>query len=135
MTFDERGHNINTTSYFVFGCNAYGNPPVGTFPTLLKFSGEGGNLDKPEAVLKNLSPNINPALTSQGKEAIGGIRFNSIVLGPDKSAKYIIVMGIAQKEKPEKIFTKFNSQKKIELKWSFEGFEPFQISSMNFKWP
>ena len=60
MSFDERGHNINTLSYFVLGCDGYGNPPTGSFPTILEFSGEGGNLDRPEAVLKNLAPKKYP---------------------------------------------------------------------------
>lgn len=113
MSFDERGHKINATSYFVFGCDAYGNPPAGSFPTIAEFSGEGGNLDKPETVLKNLSPNAKPIFTRQGKEAIGAIRFKPALLMPGKSARFIIVMGIIQNEKPDYIFRKFNSQKKI----------------------
>ena len=113
MTFDERGHKINTLSYFVLGCEANGNMPGGSFPTILEFSGEGGNLDRPEAVLKNLSPKRKPDLTRQGKEAIGAIRFKSTTLMPSKSKSYIITMGITEKEKPDRIFTKFNSRKKI----------------------
>jgi len=113
MIFDERGHKINTSSYFVFGCNANGSPPLGSFPSVLEFSGEGGNLDMPEAVLKNLSPKKPSPISRQGKEAIGAIRFKPAVLAPDKSLKYIIVMGITKKEKPERLFSRFNSQKKI----------------------
>jgi len=114
MIFDEKGHKINTTSYFVFGCCANGNAPLGTFPTISEFSGEGGNLDKPEAILKNLSPKKNVKFSRDGKEAIGAIRFPSSILLPGKSKKYIIVMGVTEKEKPDKIFKKFNSQKKTD---------------------
>jgi len=113
MSFDERGHKINTASYFVLGCEAYGNPPSGSFPTIIEFSGEGGNLERPEAVLNNLPPKIKSYPERQGKEAIGAIRFRSTALMPGKSKRYIIVMGITQKERPENIFTRFNSYKKI----------------------
>jgi len=114
MSFDERGHNINTLSYFVLGCDGYGNPPTGSFPTILEFSGEGGNLDRPEAVLKNLAPKKRPDVNRQGKEAIGAIRFRSTSLMPGKSKDYIVIMGISEeKERPDRIFAKFNSQKKI----------------------
>lgn len=114
IVFDERGHKINAVSYFVFGCDASGNPPLGSFPTILEFTGEGGNLDKPEAVIKNIFPNKKPKIYRQGKEAIGAIRFNPITLAPGKSKKYIILMGITQKQNPEGIFRKFNSRKKID---------------------
>ena len=113
MSFDERGHKINSTSYFVLGYDSRGNAPTGCFPTLLEFSGEGGNLDRPEAVLKNLGPKRKPEFTRQGKEAMGGLRFKSLNLAPGKSVKYVIIMGITHVKKPLKIFKKFNLQKKI----------------------
>ncbi|MFC1623948.1 GH36-type glycosyl hydrolase domain-containing protein [Candidatus Omnitrophota bacterium] len=113
MSFEERGHKINTASFFVLGCDAYGKPPKGSFPTILEFSGEEGNLDKPEAVLKNLSPTLKPAFNRQGKEAVGAVRFKPVSLKSHKSIKYILVMGITQKDKVDHIFKRFNSQKKI----------------------
>jgi len=113
MIFDERGHRVNTMSYFVLGCEANGNAPLGSFPTIFEFAGEAGNLDRPGAVLKNLLPKKNADFNRQGKEAIGAIRFKAITLLPGSSKKYIIVMGITQKETPNRIFSKFNSQKKI----------------------
>ena len=101
MIFNEKGHKINNTSYFVFACNGNSNPPKGVFPTISEFTGEGGNLDRPEAVLKNLSPKKNVKFSRNGKEAIGAIRLSPSTLLPGKSKKYIIVMGITQKEKPD----------------------------------
>ncbi|MFC1508119.1 GH36-type glycosyl hydrolase domain-containing protein [Candidatus Omnitrophota bacterium] len=115
MSFDERGHNINSTSYFVLGYDDRGNAPIGCFPTLLEFSGEGGNLDRPEAILKNLLPKKKPDLTRDGKETIGAIKFKGIKLAPGRSKKYFIVMGITKKESPQKIFKRFDSNKKIQL--------------------
>lgn len=114
MSFDERGHKTNSTSYFVLGYDSSGRPPVGSFPTLLEFSGEGGNLDKPEAVVKNIMPKKDPGFQRDGKEAIGALRFKTIDLGPHNSARYVILMGITHGEKPEKIFKRFDSQKKID---------------------
>ncbi|MBU1147739.1 MAG: cellobiose phosphorylase, partial [Candidatus Omnitrophica bacterium] len=45
---------------------------------------------------------------------IGAIRFKTLTLKPGRSKRYIIVMGIVQKEKPEAVFRKFNSAKKID---------------------
>ena len=118
MIFNECGHKINTTSYFVLGCDSLGNPPLGFFPTILEFAGESGSLDRPEAVLKNILPERRPEISRQGKEAMGAIRFRPITLKPGKSKKYIILMGITQKENPQKIFARFNSQKKINAKLS-----------------
>jgi len=114
MSFDERGHKINSTSYFVLGYDGRANAPKGYFPTLLEFSGEGGNLDRPEAILKNLNPKRKTEFTRQGKEAMGGLRFKSLNLAPGGSVKYVIIMGITNVKKPLKIFKKFNSQKKID---------------------
>jgi len=112
MSFDERGHKINTLSYFVAGCEGNSNLPEGIFPTMMEFTGEGGNLEKPEAVLKNISPDRKLVIGKQGKEAMGAIRFKTLSIGPGRSMKYIAVMGITE-DSPEKIFKKFDSIEKI----------------------
>jgi len=112
MSFDERGHRINELSYFVFGCGADSGAPKGFFPTVIEFTGEGGSLERPEAILKNMPPDKKSSISRQGKEAMGCISFKTISLGPGKSAKYIVTMGISAGD-PEKIFKKFNSVKKI----------------------
>ncbi|MFH1854103.1 MAG: cellobiose phosphorylase [Candidatus Omnitrophota bacterium] len=114
MSFDERGHKINSTSYFVLGYDNMGRPPLGSFPTLLEYSGEGGNLDKPESVLKDIRPGKTPGFTREGKETIGALRFKTVKLRPCKSVKYSVLMGITKKESPLRIFSRFNSQKKIQ---------------------
>lgn len=114
MIFDERRHKINDLSYFVFGCDAYGNAPEGSFPSIFEFCGEEGNLDRPEAVLKNLSPKTKENALSQGKEAVGAIRFKTVRFKSGETKRYIIIMGISQKREIGKIFKKFDSYKKIE---------------------
>ena len=114
MIFDEQGHKINSTSYFVLGCDGNSNAPASSIPTISQFTGEGGNLDRPEAVLDPVQTRCLDNASGQGKEAIGAIRFKTLTLKPGRSKRYIIVMGIVQKEKPEAIFRKFNSVKKID---------------------
>lgn len=131
MSFDERGHKINSTSYFVLGYDNIGRPPLGSFPTLLEYSGEGGNLDRPESVLKNTPPMQNPGFTRKGKETIGALRFKTINLAPCKSIRYTVLMGITKKETPEMIFSRFNSRKKIDNALSLnKKFWTEEISAM-----
>ncbi|MDP6685772.1 MAG: cellobiose phosphorylase, partial [Candidatus Omnitrophota bacterium] len=68
----------------------------------------------PEAIIKNLSPKRKHDPTIQGKESIGALRFRPIALPPGKTKRYIILMGITNKETPQKTFKKFNSKKKID---------------------
>jgi len=112
MSFDEMGHQVNKLSYFVLGCEGDSGLPEGTFPTMLEFSGEAGNLEKPEAILKNISLDKKSSIARQGKEAIGAIRFKTLSLGPGKSMSHLAVMGISEDD-PEKIFKKYNSPDKI----------------------
>ena len=45
LSFDERGHRINHTSYGVFGAEGDGSQPDGFFPIHEEFIGEGVSLD------------------------------------------------------------------------------------------
>jgi len=112
MSFDERGHKENKLSYFVFGCEGSSDSPRGFFPTVMEFLGEGGSLEKPKAVLENISPDKKPDIIRQGKETIGAIRFKTLSLNPGKSISYVAAMGITE-GLPEKVFKKFDSLEKI----------------------
>lgn len=96
LSFDERGHRVNHTSYGVFGAEEEGAPPVGFFPVQEEFIGEGGSLDWPGAVVWNAEPQPgrDGALHSEGYEALGGIRFASAALLPGQSRSYVVVMAI-----------------------------------------
>ncbi len=96
LSFDERGHRVNHTSYGVFGAEEDGALPVGFFPVQEEFIGEGGSLDWPEAVVWNAEPQSgrDGALHSEGYEALGGIRFASVPLLPGQSRSYVVVMVI-----------------------------------------
>jgi cellobiose phosphorylase len=99
MSFDERGHKINTTTYAVLGYEEEGQPPVGSFPTVDSYIGEGGSFDAPEAVFHDLEV---PELTEtelQGREAVGALRFRRRKLAPGRTATYTLLLGIVEDRK------------------------------------
>lgn len=116
LVFDEAGHTPNSASYFVVGCDADGNAPEYRYPTREMFCGEGGDLEAPESILKNILPREcqiqgrsfdSPAL-AQGKEAMGALRFAQTSLGPGESRAYIILMGITDdREEIDRCIKKF----------------------------
>jgi cellobiose phosphorylase len=94
LSFDERGHQPNTITYAVLGAEGDGTAPVGFFPTVDGFIGEGGNLDWPQAVTR---PDANLVATGaivSGSEAFGGLRFRPIRLAPGEARSYILVLAI-----------------------------------------
>ncbi|WNS46527.1 GH36-type glycosyl hydrolase domain-containing protein [Paenibacillus sp. MMS20-IR301] len=96
LSFDERGHRINHTSYGVFGAAEGGAKPAGLFPVQEEFIGEGGSLDWPEAVVLNLEAQIGEGggVHREGYEALGGLRFATVTLAPGQSGSYVIVLAI-----------------------------------------
>lgn len=50
LSFDERGHQKNSTTYFVYGSKEDGTKPETFYPTNEMFIGEGGSFLNPEAV-------------------------------------------------------------------------------------
>lgn len=94
MVFDERGHQINETVYYVLGVDANGTNPVGTFPTVEHFYGDGGDSSAPKAVVDNISPMEHSQETLEGKEATGALRFEDKELAPGETIDYLMAMGV-----------------------------------------
>ncbi len=94
LSFDERGHTVNTLTYAVLGTDAAGNAPLGFFPVLEDFIGEGGALDYPAAVAADLTATHAAGSMVEGYEAMGGIRFGEVELAPGQETSYILLMGI-----------------------------------------
>jgi cellobiose phosphorylase len=94
MSFNERGHLINHTSYFVVGCDADGAAPVGFFPTQEGFTGLGGDLERPEALTHSRAPQTQVLALDQGKEAMGALQFARRVVAPGASTTFTIFLGI-----------------------------------------
>jgi len=110
LSFDERGHTINQTTYAVLGMEADGTTPVGFFADVESFVGEGGTLDWPEAVVANKMVTQVSGGMLEGYEALGGIRFRDVELAPGAEKSYILILGILQDgETPEKLLKNFGS--------------------------
>ncbi len=114
LSFDERGHKVNTIKYGVFGADENGNRPKSYFPILEEFIGEGGSLDWPEAIAKNKKGDYVSGQTINGYESLGGIQFEKTELKPNESKSFIIVMGIEKENMFSTIAEKYLSEEKFE---------------------
>ena len=98
LSFDERGHRKNELTYFVCGITGTGEKPESFYPTAEEFIGEGGSYLRPRKVMWD-EEGVSAGKFLEGKEALGGIRFSKILLSPEESVSYTIVMGITEQEK------------------------------------
>ncbi len=114
MTFDERGHQENQTTYGVLGCDGDGHPPQGFTPLVEDFIGEGGSLDWPAAVLTDQPVLQQPDSTFEGYETIAGLHFPRINLAPGQSQHYILILGIFQPgQNLEALIEQYGSEQNI----------------------
>lgn len=113
MQHDEAGHRPNHSSYFVLAIAGDGELPVGQFPTIRDFIGEG-NLDWPEAVVLNRSPQEMPHARRDGMEAIGAVRFSQRLLRPGDSCEYVVVEGVTEdKASIQRCIERYGSSAKV----------------------
>ncbi|GFZ32497.1 hypothetical protein CSC2_30230 [Clostridium zeae] len=134
LTFDERGHRINTISYSVQAVQGDGIAPEGFFPVEEDFIGEGGSLQYPEAVIKNLTNYCKEGEEIDGYDAIGAIRFKECELKSGESNSYIVIMGISENNSDSEEFIKaYGSVSKFEseLDNNKEYWER-KLSNLNF---
>jgi cellobiose phosphorylase len=109
LTFDERGHHKNTVVYGVFGSTEAGEAPIGFYPVVEEFIGDGGSFECPKAILNKLTP-VQSGWKRNGYEAMGGIVFPEVTLHPDTSATYIVAMGYgSSKEELEAAALKYRT--------------------------
>ncbi|MFA6355550.1 MAG: cellobiose phosphorylase [Candidatus Omnitrophota bacterium] len=113
MIFDEKGHMENKTQYFVLGYEGGGKAPVGQFPTLGSFYGEG-DMMSPDSIYKLVVPASRKVPDFDGKEACGAFRFTRRKLRKGAVAEYCLVMGIEEKRSAAlKYFRRLNSPAKV----------------------
>ncbi len=93
MSFDERGHRLNTTRYHVLAFGSNGRAPTDVWGAEEQFLGEGGTFAAPAAVWQRRHA-PSPSQTPPGREAIGGFRFARYTLAPGRSASYLVLAGI-----------------------------------------
>lgn len=97
MTFDERGHKRNHRSYGVFGGNET-QKPMGYYPVLGEFIGEGGNLETPRALFESCLNVKGSNYETGGYEALGGLCFPECRVAPQETITYVVAMGYGKSE-------------------------------------
>lgn len=113
LSFDERGHQKNTLTYFVCGVTGNGEKPVDFYPVTETFIGEGGTLTHPRAVLTDMA-GTKQGETIEGKEAVGGLHFAKTTLQAGESVSYTVIMGVTDKEEEIKeAITAYNTEAKV----------------------
>lgn len=116
MSFDERGHKTNDICYCVLGYEDSGEAPVGSFPSVDSFIGEGGSLEAPRAVIECVAPPDKFTAAHQGRSAIGALRFRAVSLAPGDKCGYILILGILPKgASADELGRKYGSAHKAEL--------------------
>jgi cellobiose phosphorylase len=99
LSFDERGHQPNAITYAVLGTEGDGTTgPVGFFPALEDFVGEGGTLDWPAAAVRPLRTCQPEGATLDGYETIGGLRFADVTLAAGEARSYVLALAILPPE-------------------------------------
>jgi cellobiose phosphorylase len=122
MSFDERGHQPNQTTYVVLGADGDGNPPLGLTPMVEDFIGEGGNLAWPQAIVQNTGPTHKAHTMSareelcNGFESIGALHFSPMQLKPGESHSYVLMLGILPGDGDvDALVERYGSEKKFAL--------------------
>ncbi|SDB19604.1 hypothetical protein SAMN02910298_00900 [Pseudobutyrivibrio sp. YE44] len=101
LSFDERGHQKNDVTYFVFGCEDEGKLPVAFIADAEKYLGEGGTYLRPRSLLKGTDKTDiwkKPGDEVNGKETVGVMGFEKKTIGPQESVTYQLVIGLAEDE-------------------------------------
>ncbi len=113
LSFDERGHQKNNVTYFVCGVSGNGAKPVSFFPTVDEYIGEGGSYTWPYVIMTD-QPGVPAGTSYSGREAIGGIQFESVTLEPQECKSYTVIIGATeQPEEIEEMIRAFDSEQKV----------------------
>jgi cellobiose phosphorylase len=119
MSFDEKGHRVNSKTYYVLGYDEKGNVPEGFYPTVESFIGEGGSFLKPRSVYRQ-EPGCEAGVQIAGMEAVGGLRFGKAELEPGQEITYTVLIGVAQSDAEIKEITKrFKKAKTVEKEFDY----------------
>lgn len=96
IVHDESGHSINKVHYAVLGFDEHGEGLSEIWPLMSDFIGAGGSLDNPEAVSREVQAPCYSAGQTDGKEAIGAMRYRAQSLMKGEERSYIIIHGITE---------------------------------------
>lgn len=117
LTFDERGHKKNRVQYYVLGAETDGAKPVGFYPVIEDFIGEGGSLSAPGALYEGLEP-VGAGEETDGYEALGGIVFADRKIEAGESASWIIMLGIQEQDSAEADSVWMNSVRQLYCRYA-----------------
>ncbi|MFA6216856.1 MAG: cellobiose phosphorylase [Candidatus Omnitrophota bacterium] len=113
MIFDEKGHSVNESIYFVLGYEDASKPPAGQFPTLDYFCGDG-DIFSPDAIEKSVPAVTKKLAEFDGKEACAAFRFKDKTLRKGEEVNYFLLMGITEDtRKISALFQKLNTPQKV----------------------
>jgi cellobiose phosphorylase len=115
MCFDERGHTVNKTTYFVAGYTEKGKAPVNVVTTQDEFLGEGGRFDVPAYIFGKKPAK---AKSTDGKEPMAALDFGKVTIKAGKSVDVYALYGITDGTSKE-IIAKLGTPDKV--KAAFEA--------------
>lgn len=114
LSFDERGHQINNTTYFVCGLTGDGKKPKDFYPIVEDYIGEGGSFTNPQSI-RNQQTGIASNMFLEGKEAMGGLRFEQTTIQAGESETFIIFLGATKNQDGiADVLTAYSSKEKVE---------------------
>lgn len=114
LSFDERGHQKNTITYFVCGVTKEGKVPEAFYPTVEELIGEGGSFTVPRAVIEDL-PGVPAGESREGQEAVGGLRFGKTVLASGEHTSFTMILGATQNpETIEEMVSAYQTDTKVQ---------------------
>lgn len=94
LSFDERGHQVNDTTYFVSAMGGDGEIPAGFVPEVSAFIGEGGAFDRPLSLCGNIDDVcVKEGFVANGVESVGGIVFNTVTVKAHDKVSYVTFAG------------------------------------------
>lgn len=116
LSFDERGHQVNDTLYYVLGQEADGKAPVAFYPEVERFIGERGNLECPESLIPEVKNTVPAGTVVNGQEALGGLVFETVTLQPGETREYTVFAGICNSEQEWKaVLNEFTDSEAVRL--------------------
>ncbi len=130
MSFDERGHKQNKLSYFVLGITGDGKNPESFYPIVDEFIGEGGTFTHPKAVVQGLK-GVKENSKYFGKDAIGGICFEKVILQPKEKFDCVIIMGITEKSDFQYLLNTYSTREAVEK--SLEDLKKYWQEKVNIR--
>ena len=125
LTFDERGHKENHIFYGVFA-GSNGEWPIGCYPTVSEYIGEGGSFTWPEAVVTGRVPMKNKGTMVSGVEAMGALEFHVTTLLPEEEKTYYIAIGFGESKEQLECYTEYLNERRFSKAYR-EQMEAWQV--------